>query len=83
MSGRRIIIVLCLALALSIATVPVSGEETSGTVTLQWLEYYAIEMDITEDSKYVANWDIRVIDGAPVKRTRSTMISHMLKPTRS
>ena len=66
MSGRRIIIVLCLALALSIATVPVNGEEASGTVTLQWLEYHAIEMNSEALMKIEASWDIRVTDGAPV-----------------
>jgi hypothetical protein len=66
MSGRRIIIILCLALTLSIATVPANGEETSGTVTLYWLEYHAIEMNSRALMDMEASWDIRVTDGAPV-----------------
>ncbi len=66
MSGRRVIIVMFLALALSIVAFPVSGEEASGTETVYWLEHYAIEMNCPDSSGHQVEWDIRVTDGSPV-----------------
>jgi hypothetical protein len=66
MSGRRFIIVLSLALALSIVAFPVSGEEASGTVEIHWLEHFAIEMDGSDAFNNDFACDIRVTDGPPV-----------------
>ncbi|UCC93979.1 MAG: hypothetical protein JSW25_04760, partial [Thermoplasmata archaeon] len=66
MSRRRVIIVMCLALALSIVASPVSGEEASGTETVYWGDHYAIEMNCPDDSGHMVEWDIRVTDGSPV-----------------
>jgi hypothetical protein len=66
MSRGRVIIVLCLALALSIVAFPVSGEEASGTETIHWLEHYAVEMNCPNNKGLEVAWDIRVTDGSPV-----------------
>ena len=65
-SRRSIVVILCLALALSTAAVPANAGEDSGTVTLYWLETHVIEMNPEGWRKMEASWDIRVTDGSPV-----------------
>jgi hypothetical protein len=66
MSGRSIVVVMFLALALSIAAVPANAGEESGTVTLYMEEHIVIPINITPAADNNVRMDIQVTDGVPV-----------------
>ena len=66
MSGRSIIVALCVVMALSIAAVPAMADEESGTETIFGMDPFFIEFENPDSAEMKVSWDIKVISGVPI-----------------
>ena len=66
MSGRSIIVALCVAIALSMVAVPAMAGEESGTETIFGMDPFFIEFENTGSEEMKVSWDIKVTSGAPI-----------------
>ena len=66
MSGRSIIVALCVAIALSMVAVPAMAGEESGTETIFGMDPFTISFENTESEEMKVTWDVKVTDGVPV-----------------
>ncbi len=66
MSGRRILVALCVAIALTVVTVPALAGDDRGTETIFGMDPLYIDFENTGTDEMKVFWDIRVTDGVPV-----------------
>jgi hypothetical protein len=66
MSGRSIIVAICVVLALSAASLPAMAGERSGTETIYGMDPFSISFENTGSDEMKVTWDIDLTDGVPV-----------------